>query len=125
MNSGTVLASVKLPARSRATGYVSLGNVTNNTPLLPFTSNAALPAIALDRPTADLTARVTAMNYGFTSAPTNYLWFSARYRQYAYDNRSPEFFVGQVVNYDTAMVTRTSTSGCSGSRATRSTATRR
>jgi len=105
MNTGSVLGTAKLPGHSRATGFVSLSSVTNNTALLPYTINTAIAPIALDRPNADLTARVTAMNYGFTSAPTNYLWLSARYRQYAYDNRSPEFFVGQLVNYDTSVVT--------------------
>jgi MtrB/PioB family decaheme-associated outer membrane protein len=105
LNTGSAMASLKLPGRSRATGFVSIGNLTNNTPLIPFTSNTALPTIALDRPTADLTARVIAMNYNFTSSPTSYLWFSTRYRGYRYDNRSPEFYVGQSINYDTSVAT--------------------
>lgn len=105
MNTGSAIASVKLPAHSRATGYLAISNVTNNTTLLPFTSNTALPSIPLDRSTADLTARVTSMNYNVTSSPTRYLWLSARYRQYQYDNRSPQFFVGDVVNWDTAVAT--------------------
>jgi MtrB/PioB family decaheme-associated outer membrane protein len=105
MNTGSAMAAIKLPAHSRATGYLAISNVTNNTALLPFTSNSAIAPIALDRPTADLTARVTSMNYNVTSSPTGYLWFSARYRQYAYDNRSPGFFVGQAVNWDTSIVT--------------------
>jgi MtrB/PioB family decaheme-associated outer membrane protein len=105
LNTGSAMASLKLPGRSRATGFVSIGNSTNNTPLIPFTSNTALPAIALDRPTADLTARVIAVNSNFTSSPTSYLWFSTRYRGYRYDNRSPEFYVGQTVNYDTSVAT--------------------
>jgi len=105
MNTGSALGSVKLPGHSRATAYLSLSNVRNNTTLLPYTSNSAIPEIALDRPTADLTARVMAMNYGFTSAPTSYVWLSARYRQYGYDNRSPAFYVEKLVNYDTSVVT--------------------
>jgi MtrB/PioB family decaheme-associated outer membrane protein len=105
LNTGSAIASLKLPGRSRATGFVSIGNLTNNTPLIPFTSNSALPTMALDRPAADLTARIFAMNYNFTSSPTSYLWFSTRYRGYRYDNRSPEFYVGQTVNYDTSVAT--------------------
>src|SRR5581483_10688847 len=105
MNTGSAMASIKLPGRSRATAFVSMANVTNNTPLIPFGSNSTLPTIALDRPNSDLTARVTSMNYNFTSAPTSNLWFSARYRGYEYDNRSPEFYVGQYVNYDTSVAT--------------------
>jgi MtrB/PioB family decaheme-associated outer membrane protein len=103
LNTGSALASFKLPAHSRATGYVSISNVTNNDALIPFTTNSALPTIALDRPTAELTARVTATTFTFNSSPTSYLWLNARYRGYVYDNRSPEFFVGQTVNYDTSV----------------------
>jgi MtrB/PioB family decaheme-associated outer membrane protein len=105
MNTGSAMGSIKLPGRSRATAFLSIANLTNNTSLIPFTTNTALPTIPLARPTADLTARVTSMNYNFTSSPTSILWFSARYRGYEYDNRSPEFYVGQTINYDTAVAT--------------------
>ena len=59
---------------------------------------------ALDRPTADITARVTAMNYLFTSRPVNTVWFSARYRQYEFDNRTVPFETRNSVNYDTTIV---------------------
>src|SRR5262245_2125248 len=48
MNTGSAMASLKLPAHSRATGYLAISNLTNNTTMLPFTSNAALPTIPLD-----------------------------------------------------------------------------
>jgi MtrB/PioB family decaheme-associated outer membrane protein len=105
MNTTSAIGSLKLPAHSRAMAYLAISNLTNNTPLIPMTSNTALPSIALDRPTADLTARVTSMNYNITSSPASRLWLSARYRQYSYDNRSPEFFVGQIVTWDTAVAT--------------------
>jgi len=105
MNTGSAMGSIKLPGRSRATAFLSIANLTNNTPLIPFGSNSTLPTIALDRPNSDLSARVTSMNYNFTSAPTAMLWFSARYRGYKYDNRSEEFYVGQYINYDTSVAT--------------------
>jgi len=76
--------------------------MSQNDPLLPMTVNAALPVVPLERTTAQAEARVTAMNYNFTSRPTNSLWFSARYRQYQFDNRTPVFSTGSYVNYDTA-----------------------
>jgi MtrB/PioB family decaheme-associated outer membrane protein len=103
MNTASAIGSLKLPGRSRATAYLAVSNLTNNTALIPFTTNTTLPTIALDRPTADLTARVTSQNYTFTSSPTSFLWLSARYRGYEYDNRSPEFAVTRSVNYDTAV----------------------
>jgi MtrB/PioB family decaheme-associated outer membrane protein len=105
LNTGSALASVNLPGHSHASGYLSISNMTQNDPLIPFTINSALPTIALDRATANLTARVTAMNYSFTSRPVSATWLSLRYRQYQYDNRSPAFSVGQTVSYDTSVAT--------------------
>jgi MtrB/PioB family decaheme-associated outer membrane protein len=103
MNTVSAAGGLKLPGHSRATAYLSVGNMSNNAPLLPFTINTALASPALDRPTADVTARVTAMNYLFTSRPVNTVWFSARYRQYEMDNRTVPFKVGNSVNYDTTI----------------------
>jgi MtrB/PioB family decaheme-associated outer membrane protein len=103
----TVSASggVNLPGRSHAVAYLSVGNQSNNTPLIPFTINSALTSPTLSRTTADLTARVTAMNFSFTSRPVNPIWFSARYRQYRFDNRSNPFVVTQGVSYDSSVTT--------------------
>jgi MtrB/PioB family decaheme-associated outer membrane protein len=103
MNTVSASGGVKLPGRSRASAYVSIGNMSNNAALLPFTINSALVSPALARPTADITARVTAMNYLFTSRPANTVWFSARYRQYEFDNRTVPFAVTNSVNYDTTV----------------------
>jgi len=104
MNTVSASCGLKLPGRSRASAYVSAGSMSNNAPLLPFTINSALASPALDRPTAAVTARVTAMNYLFTSRPASMVWFSARYRQYEFDNRTVPFDVINGVNYDTAVV---------------------
>jgi MtrB/PioB family decaheme-associated outer membrane protein len=104
MNTVSASGGLKLPGRSRASAYLSVGNMSNNAALLPFTINSALVSPALARPTADITARVTAMNYLFTSRPANTVWFSARYRQYEFDNRTVPFVVTNSVNYDTAIV---------------------
>ncbi len=45
-NSGTVTGLLKLPARSQATAYVSLGDWSQNQTLIPFTVNTALASLA-------------------------------------------------------------------------------
>ena len=104
MNTVSAAGGLNLPGRSRAQAYLSLGAMSNNDPLLPFTINTALVSPALSRPTAEVDARVTTMNYSFTSRPTRLLWLSARYRQYQLDNRTEPFHVANGVNYDTSIV---------------------
>lgn len=103
MNAANATGMLNLPFHSRATAYVSVGNWSQNDPLIPFTINSTLPTIQLDRPTADAEARVTAMTYAFTSKPTSLLWFSARYRSYDFDNRTPVFHVANTVAYDSTV----------------------
>lgn len=102
MTAGSVLGLVNLPARSRATAYVSVGNWSQDDPLIPFTINSSLPAIALDRATAAAQARVTSMNYSFNSRPADHVSVTARYRLYDFDNRTPVFHVTRTVAYDTS-----------------------
>jgi MtrB/PioB family decaheme-associated outer membrane protein len=103
MNTASASGLVNLPARSRATAYISVGNWSQDDPLIPFTINSALPTVSLDRATADVQARVTAMTYAFTSKPANPVWISVRYRSYDFDNRTPVFQVGNTVAYDTSV----------------------
>src|SRR5262245_40589509 len=115
MNTLSAAGGVKLPGRSNATAFLSVASLTNNNPLLPYTINSALTSPALDRPNSDVNARVTAMNYAFTSRPVTMLWFSARYRQYDFDNRTVPFATRNSVNYDTAIVALNATSEPFGS----------
>jgi MtrB/PioB family decaheme-associated outer membrane protein len=103
MNAGNAMGTVSLPKRSRATAYISFANWSQNEVLLPFTINSALPVIALDRTTADMSAFVTAMNYTFTSRPADKVYFMARYRSYDFDNNASVFGVTQTVAYDTSV----------------------
>ena len=102
LNAGSVSGVVKLPAGSQATAFVSLGNWSQNQPLVPFTSNTALAPIPLDRPTADAKARVTATAFSFNSRPVQRLWLNARFRSYDFDNRTPVFHLANVA-YDTTV----------------------
>jgi MtrB/PioB family decaheme-associated outer membrane protein len=104
MNTVSAAGGLKLPGRSNATAFLSVASLTNNNPLLPYTDNTQIVSPALARPSSDVSARVTAMNYAFTSRPVTMLWFSARYRQYEFDNRTVPFETGNSVNYDTAIV---------------------
>jgi MtrB/PioB family decaheme-associated outer membrane protein len=104
MNTVSASGGVTMKGHSRATAYLSVAEMTNDNPLLPYTINSALASPALDRPNSDVKARVTSMNYAFTSRPVTTLWFTARYRQYHFDNRTVPFQVGNSVNYDTAVV---------------------
>lgn len=104
LNSGSVSGLVKLPASSQATAYVSLGNWSQNDPLIPFTINTALPAIALDRPATDAKARVTSTAFTFNTRAIDRVWINARFRSYDFDNRTPVFHVANTVSYDTSAV---------------------
>ena len=104
MNTVSASGGLNLPGRSHATAFLSAANLTNNNPLLPYTINSALVSPTLARVNSDVNARVTAMNFTFTSRPVTMLWFSARYRTYDFDNRTVPFATGNSVNYDTAIV---------------------
>ena len=104
MNTGSAAGGVNMAGHSRATAFISIGEMTNDNTLLPFTDNTALASPALARATSDINARVTTMNYAFTSRPVNTLWFGAKYREYHFDNRTTPFAVANGVNYDTAIV---------------------
>jgi MtrB/PioB family decaheme-associated outer membrane protein len=104
MNTVSASGGLNLAGRTHVTGFVSMASMTNKNPLLPYTINAALVSPTLDRLNSDIDARVTAMNYTFTSRPVSTLWFSARYRQYEFDNRTVPFETRNSVNYDTAIV---------------------
>ena len=103
LNAVSLTGTARLPGRSRVTGYISIGAWNQNEDLLPFTINAAIPAIPLERTTADANADVTALNFTFTSRPVNRLWFNVRYRQYDFDNQTPEFLVTDSVAYDQSL----------------------
>lgn len=105
LNAVSVTGTATLPARSRVTGYVSVGSWDQDQELLPFTINPAIAPIRLDRTTAEAEAQVIALNFSFTSRPTNRLWCNARYRRYDFDNQTPEFPVTSSVAYDQTLQT--------------------
>ncbi len=105
MNAVSVTGTASLPARSRVTAYASVGRWNQNEDLLPFTINAAIAPIPLDRTTADAAADVTALTFSYTSRPVDRVWLSVRYRRYDFDNKTPEFHVTSSVAYDQTLQT--------------------
>ena len=95
------LASVKLPQRSRATAYVSVGSLADSDdPLMPQTVNSAIVSAPLERTHVEGEARTTALNLSFVSRPTRQVDVDVRYRSYDYDNQTPQFALTQRVSYD-------------------------
>jgi MtrB/PioB family decaheme-associated outer membrane protein len=89
-----------LSKRTRVFGNVSVSKWSQNTALLPFTINTALPVIPLPRDTADASADVTAAYAGLNTRPTDKTWLTLRYKLYDYNNTTPFFPVTQYVAYD-------------------------
>ena len=97
------MASVKMPGRSRATAYVSMGQLKDvGDPLMPQTINSANTPAPLERDRVNGEARTSAVNLTFVSRPSRYADVSVRYRSYDYDNRTPAFTIIQRVSYDNA-----------------------
>jgi len=98
---GFVSGFMRLPQRSVATAYVSLGDWTQDQTLIPFTVNSALASPPLDRPTADAKARVTASALSFNTRAIDHVALNVRFRTYDFNNETPIFHVTQTVSYDT------------------------
>jgi MtrB/PioB family decaheme-associated outer membrane protein len=86
-----VNGSYKLAKRTRASAAFSVGQWTQDEALPPPTVNTALVAPPLERASAETQADIKTMLFGFNSRPTDALLFTARYRYYDYDNKTPHF----------------------------------
>ena len=92
--------SIALPARTRASGYVSIGGWFQDAELMPHTINTAIAPIELPRSTVEAEARIVSMQYRVTSRPSPTVWLSGQFRLYDYDNRTPHFAVDEYVRFD-------------------------
>ena len=97
------MASVKLPYRSRAMAYVSVGMLQDaGDTMVPQTINGANVTAPLDRQTVEGEARTSSVNLRFTSRPNKYADVTVSFRTYDYDNRTPLFDMRERVSYDNA-----------------------
>jgi MtrB/PioB family decaheme-associated outer membrane protein len=97
------MASVKLPYRSRATAYASLGLLKDaGDPLVPQTINGANATAPLERASVEGEAGTSSINLSFVSRPRRSTDLTIRYRTYEYDNRTPEMAMRERVSYDNA-----------------------
>lgn len=100
MHSVIASGALKLPARSNAAAFVSVGSMDQNQPLLPFTINSSIPTLALERNTAEAKFRTVNTNLSFTTRPNRVLWLTARYRYADLNDRTPEFDGTDYVRFD-------------------------
>lgn len=94
-----VNGAYKLPGHSRATAFISVGQVDQNADLVAPTVNTALFSTMplLERATAEAKADTLAMVYNFSSRPNEYVSVNARYRYYDYANKTADFSALQLV----------------------------
>jgi hypothetical protein len=78
---------------------------SNDEPLQPFTINSALPVIPLPRANTEGDAHVFSTNVSLNSHPTNDWRFSARVRNFTYNNLTPVTSITQMVSYDSSIST--------------------
>jgi MtrB/PioB family decaheme-associated outer membrane protein len=90
----------KLAHKTQVTGSFSYGLWSNDEPLQPFTINATLPQFALPRATTEGKAHVFSTNLNLTSRPVPDWRFSARLRNYTYDNLMPVTSITNMISYD-------------------------
>jgi MtrB/PioB family decaheme-associated outer membrane protein len=90
----------KLAHKTQVTGSFSYGLWSNDEPLQPFTINAALPQFALPRANTEGEAHVFSTNLSFTSRPSTDWRFSARVRNYTYNNLMPVTSITNMISYD-------------------------
>ena len=83
--------AISLPARSRVTTYLALGQGRNDQALLPFTINTGLAAPPLARATAQAESQMTIAQVTVASRPAPRLALNARYRYSDVDMQTPVF----------------------------------
>ena len=105
LNSGSISGLFKLPNNATATAYISMGTLSQDEPLIPYTINSAIASPPLSRPTADASADIVATAFAYTTRPTSDVWLSARFRTYDFDNNTSPFVATNSVKYDTTLAT--------------------
>ena len=100
----SVAGYTKLARKTQVTGSFSYGLWSNDEPLEPFTINTALPQFALPRASTEGKAHVLSTNLSLTSRPSTDWRFSARVRNYTYNNLMPATSITDMISYDASAV---------------------
>ena len=90
----------KLAKKTQLTGSFSYGLWSNDEALQPFTINTTLPQFALPRASTEGKAHVLSTNLSLTSRPSTDWRFSARVRNYTYNNLMPATSITDMISYD-------------------------
>jgi MtrB/PioB family decaheme-associated outer membrane protein len=110
LNKVSTTGLYKMPGRTTINGIVSFTAMSQNDPLIPWTSNgvinspsvlAAFPGLrSLPRDTAE--AKVHGLNamFNFTSRPSRFFGLRMRYRFNDHNNLTPEFDAIEYVRFD-------------------------
>ena len=101
----SVAGYTKLARKTQVTGSFSYGLWSNDEPLEPFTINTALPQFALPRASTEGKAHVLSTNLSLTSRPSTDWRFSARVRNYTYNNLMPATSITDMISYDSSAST--------------------
>ena len=104
MNTVSASGGLNLPGRSHATAFLSVGSLTNDNPLLPYTINSALVSPALDRPTSDVKARGDVDELRVHLAAGDDALVQRAVPPVRVRQPTVPFEIGNSVNYDTAIV---------------------
>ena len=94
----------RLPSKTSVNGTLSIGQATQNEPLLPYTINTAIAPLndvaSLDRRSAEAKADLGAATLNLVTRPSKDFNISARYRFARYDNKTPHFERDEYVRLD-------------------------
>jgi MtrB/PioB family decaheme-associated outer membrane protein len=93
----------KFARHTQLTGNIAFGFWDQNQGLEPFTINTALPVIALPRSTAEAGSHVFSTSLNLVSRPVTDWSFSARFREYDYNNQMPATVITDYYKYDTSL----------------------
>jgi MtrB/PioB family decaheme-associated outer membrane protein len=85
----SLAGSVLLPARTTLNGQMSLGHLTQNEALQPYTTNSLLPASPLPAASADAEVDTVNLNLRAVSSPWSGVTLEGELRYNDFDNKTP------------------------------------
>ena len=89
LNSGSLSGSMRFAEPAQATAYLSLGILSQDDVLIPFTINARSRRRRSIGTTADASAQIVATAFSLHHAADPTVWLSTRFRSYDFDNNTP------------------------------------